>query len=665
MRKEGERATLRVALAGNPNVGKSTLFNSLTGMNVHTGNWAGKTVANASGEIIYSGRKISLIDIPGTYSLIPHSEEERVASEFLINGELDLIVVVLDASSLAQNLNLFLQISLLRKPTILVINLIDEAKRRGITVDCKRLSELLSLDAIPTVAHKRKTLIPLLEKIIEGGRVPKCPLTLTGELYNAYRLIEEKYGEGEAGCRLLSLLSRGEPEYSSFWEYTAPEPDRDTLLDSLATAQRHSAKRIAGEVISSQRDRGIERTKRVDKILTGRVTAFPVMLLFLALIFLLTLVFASYPSELLARLFTTLEGHLVSFFAWLDAPSWLSSPLIFGIYRTLSQVVAVMLPPMLIFFPFFSLLEDSGYLPRVAYNLDKPFAAVGSSGKQSLCMCMGLGCNAVGVVGCRIMNNRCERESAIITNSLMPCNGRLPMLISLLGVFWLLALGRASNALVALGLLVLILLSVGLTFLSTLVLTKTLYHNKGGTFIIELPPYRRPRVLSTVYHALKDKCLSILLRAVIVSIPVGLIVYLFANIYIGDMSVLLWLSGAFDPIGRFFGMDGAILLAFVLAIPANEIVIPTLIMIYSSSVALPSEVGLEYMRELFLMNGWTAITAICTGVFALLHFPCSTTLITIYKETKSKRATLISFLLPTVLGLTLAMLISLISKIFI
>lgn len=684
-----------VALAGNPNVGKSTLFNSLTGMRVHTGNWAGKTVGLESSRV--RGEEIDVVDIPGTYSLYSHSEEERIARDHIIFGGAEVTVVVCDACALRQNLNLVLQVIESGARVVVAVNLMDEAKRRGIKVDTEVLSHELGVRVVGTVAHKRKSLDSLVDMLKSVAGAPPCeeycPQVRYPELieavvsdvagalapfveskgrrrFIALRLIDS---DEELKDELLGSLGPGRAEACEIERVISDARGRlfsvgigeDEYRDYIASSLIGRADEIYSLAVSTSDDEIGGLTRRFDKILTGRVCAYPIMLILLALIFFITLSLANYPSAWLSSLFSWAAAWLRSFFDQIGFSEWLIGLIVDGVFGTLAKVVAVMLPPMAIFFPLFSLLEDSGYLPRIAYNLDRPFSCCGACGKQALTMCMGFGCNAVGIVGCRIIDSKRERRLAIVTNSLVPCNGRLPMLLSIICVFCLFFGGAPSSIASSLLLSLLIVLSVFVTFVATAFLSRTLMRGERSSFTIELPPYRKPRILSTLYHSLTEKCASVLLRAITVAAPMGLVIWLLANILVEGQSVLSLLSTALDPVGRFFGMDGAILLAFILGIPANEIVIPILLLIYTETGSLGAEaVGTE-LTALLIRNGWTPITAACTALFALFHWPCSTSIITIYKETKSPTDTLIAVALPTLVGLILCFIVSTVGNLII
>ncbi len=668
---------ITITLAGNPNVGKTTVFNALTGMNQHTGNWAGKTVETAVGYCKKNNKSYTIVDIPGTYSLMAHSAEEEVARNFLCFGGSDITVVVCDATNLERNMNLVLQTLEICKNVILCVNFLDEAKEINIRIDLKKLSARLGIPIIGISARKKKNLRNLLDEIDNFAPSSHYEVRYPETIEKIISIVEPFVPECGINPRWLALrlLDRDmtlENEISNIF-------GKDFLSSSELTLALSKAKKILDDnsvtedILSDEITKTlIETSKKIcdsavtkgetykkshqkaDKIITGKITAYPVMLALLAFIFWLTVSAANYPSKLLSDLLFSFQDKLSLFFININAPQWLHDALVMGVYRVLAWVVSVMLPPMAIFFPLFALLENSGFLPRIAYNLDKPFILCNACGKQALTMCMGFGCNAVGITGCRIIDSPRERLLAILTNSLVPCNGRFPSLITVITLFFIgTSSGLFSSVKTALILTAIIALSISVTFLATKFLSETILKGEPSSFTLELPPYRKPEIIKTVIRSLFDKTLAVLLRAIAVAAPAGFFIWLFANFNIGGASIISYISDFLNPFARLMGLDGAILTAFILGLPANETVIPIMLMIYCETGTLPdisSNIGV-----ILTENGWTVTTATCFILFSLMHFPCSTSLLTIKKETGSIKHTLLAAILPTVMGIIACM----------
>ncbi len=681
-KNEPQKDAFVVALAGNPNVGKSTVFNALTGMHQHTGNWPGKTVSNAFGSYTYQNKAYTLVDLPGTYSLSAHSEEEKHADDFLFSLESDAVAVVCDATCLLRNLHLVLQIAELTPNTVVCVNLMDEAKHKGLSLDLDLLSKRLSLPVIPMAARSKKGLSELKDTLAHLAKAPNPSATripypeviehAVGILENALESLPDLplspralalqmlKNAKEAEKTLLSFsgvaLAEAENVQKALLEVEtalnkagiSKEQLREDMGEALVRAAESFMKGIVTEAPTKKKD--FSRT--ADRIFMSKTVGIPVMLLLLLLVFWITIVGANYPSEMLSNLLFGMEEKLLAFFTYCGVSPWLRELLVFGLWRVLSWVVAVMLPPMAIFFPMFTLLEDLGYLPRVAFNLDHQFRKAGTCGKQSLTMCMGFGCNAVGVTGCRIIDSPRERLIAVLTNSLVPCNGRFPILISIITMFFLGASSGFSASLASSVLLTLtIVFSVLVTQLVSKILSKTILKGIPSSFTLELPPYRKPQIGKVIVRSIFDRTLFVLGRAVAVAAPAGILIWLLSNLSYGGETLLAHCAAFLDPFAHWLGLDGVILLAFILGLPANEIVFPIIIMAYLSAGSLLEFDSLTQLHALLIGNGWTIETAICVMLFALMHWPCSTTLLTIQKETKSFKWTALSFLIPTVCGL--------------
>lgn len=679
-----------IALAGNPNVGKSTVFNCLTGLNQHTGNWPGKTVTNALGKYTHKDSSFIMVDIPGTYSLMANSPEEEIARDFVCFGGPDAAVVVADATCLERNLNLVLQTLEITDKVVVCVNLVDEAKRKKIRIDFKHLSELLGVPVIPTNARDGKGLDRLMDSVYEtaNDRIAAKPVQIKYDaaIEQAVNLISPKITglvEGKINVRwaALKLLDADPPLMGSLNKFLGCNLQEDAgLSEQLAEARKYlsdngigadqlrdrivsslvtAAEDISRNTVTFENEKYNQTDRKIDRILTSRIFGIPIMIAMLAGIFWLTIAGANIPSAMLSNLLFGIEAKLTEFFAWAGLAPWLHGILVLGVYRTLAWVISVMLPPMAIFFPLFTLLEDLGYLPRVAFNLDNFFKKACAHGKQALTMCMGFGCNAAGIVGCRIIDSPRERLIAIITNVFVPCNGRFPTLITVGTIFIGGTIGGAFRSVAStLALTATVLIGIFMTLLVSKLLSKTILKGLPSSFTLELPPYRKPQIGRIIVRSILDRTLFVLGRAVAVAAPAGLIIWLMANVSVGGSSLLTYAAGFLDPFARLIGLDGYILMAFILGLPANEIVIPILIMSYISSGAILELDSLEALRQLLISHGWTWLTGVCVMLFSLMHFPCGTTLWTIKKETLSLKWTLASFAIPTAAGIAVCFIVA-------
>ncbi|QAT60857.1 ferrous iron transport protein B [Acidilutibacter cellobiosedens] len=679
-----------IALAGNPNVGKSTVFNSLTGMNQHTGNWPGKTVANAQGKYRYKDTNFILVDIPGTYSLMANSEEEEIARDFICFGDPDAVVVVADATCLERNLNLVLQAMEISRRVVLCVNLLDEAEKKKIRIDIGTLSQKLRIPVVGTSARNGKGLESLMDAVKavtrDGLQTEPLKITYGKEIEQVISILQpavEQALDGKLNGRWVSLkLLDGDKsllesmqnylgkdllsdeavaarllEATKFLEQS--EIPGNSFRDRVVTRIIDLCENISRETVVYEKEEYFERDRKIDKILTSKATGIPIMILMLLGIFWITIVGANVPSALIADGLFWVQDRLMEFFHWISAPEWVTGLLVEGVYRTLAWVVSVMLPPMAIFFPLFTLLEDLGYLPRVAFNLDNFFRKAGAHGKQSLTMCMGFGCNACGVIGCRIIDSPRERLIAILTNNFVPCNGRFPTLIAVITMFFAAAVaGPFQSAVSAVTLTAVIIFGVFMTMLISKLLSKTILKGMPSSFNLELPPYRRPQIGRVIVRSIFDRTLFVLRRAVVVAAPAGLLIWLLANLHVGGMSLLAQCAGFLDPFARLLGLDGYILMAFILGFPANEIVVPIIIMSYMATGTLTDYQNLAQLHALFVAHGWTWLTAMCVMLFSLLHWPCGTTCLTIQKETQSAKWTVLGFAIPTVTGIIVCFLVA-------
>ena len=705
-----------IALAGNPNVGKSTVFNALTGLRQHTGNWPGKTIVRAEGAFAHRNKRIKLVDLPGTYSLQAGSVDEEVAREFILFGRPDVTVVVVDATRLERNLNLALQILDITNRVIVYLNLTDEARRHGIGTDPKRLEQQLGVPVITGVARSNIGINELLDAAhdVATGSIQTTPYRIARHdqsveqaVASLTTVVEETF-PGLPSSRWVSqrLLTADDAvidavrsgELGRIGDDTitgnAAEISEDKRSKVLSQAQRlrwelpddfqdkmtERTFHAAEQITATSQVRGLKKTSvdidwALDRLLTNRWVGFPVMLLILAAVFWATIEGANVPSAMLASLLIdTMHPLLRTFGESTGLPWWANGFLFDGVYLATAWVVAVMLPPMAIFFPLFTLLEDFGYLPRVAFNLDSLFRRAGAHGKQALTMCMGFGCNAAGVVATRIIDSPRERLIAILTNNFSLCNGRWPTQILIATIFiGALAPAHLAGLASASAVVGIALLGVATMFFSSWLLSQTVLRGQATSFSLELPPYRPPRVLQTLYTSLIDRTLIVLWRAVIFAVPAGAVIWLSSNVTIGTLSIAEHAVAGLNPLGMFLGLNGVILVAYIVAIPANEIVIPTILMLTVLTDQLTGGAGTGIMFELesatatsdlLRGSGWTLLTGVNLMLFSLLHNPCSTTIYTIFRETRSARWTTLAAVLPLAMGFTVCFVVAQMWRLF-
>ncbi|MBO5020381.1 MAG: ferrous iron transport protein B [Clostridia bacterium] len=680
IKKKNEKDKI-IAVAGNPNVGKSTIFNALTGMHQHTGNWPGKTVSNAQGYFETEKNSYVLVDIPGTYSLLAHSPEEEVARNFICFENPDAVLVVCDATCLERNLNLVLQILETGQKVIVCVNLLDEAKRKGIEINLGLLSQKLGTTVVGTIARNKKSLKAVKNALDEISADNSAHTVRYPDIIeHAIGIVEPEIKRitGEAPLSRWLSIQLLEPDEALLKEIemrfgnviTTDEKLNKALTearnflykegvrkgkikDMITSAIITDAEKICKQAVTVNPIGYRNTDRKIDKVLTSKLTGYPVMILLLAIVFWITITGANFVSEILSGLFNTLENGLSNLLTRISTPDTLKRLITEGIFRVPAWVVSVMLPPMAIFFPLFTLLEDIGYLPRIAFNLDKPFKRCHGCGKQALTMCMGFGCNAAGVVGCRIIDSKRERMLGIITNSLVPCNGRFPAIIAIISMFFIPLGIWGADIISSLILTLVILLGVFMTFVSTKILSRTVLKGMPSSYALEMPPYRKPQIRQILIRSVLDRTLFVLGRSVTVAIPAGVVIWLMANITLSDKTILSHCAAILEPFGHLLGLDGIILTAFILGFPANEIVVPIILMAYLSNGSLIDISSLSAMKDILIANGWNTLTAINTIIFFLFHWPCSTTLLTIKKETGSVKWTLFSALFPTTIGIIL------------
>ena len=674
-----------VCLVGNPNTGKSSVFNTLTGLHQHTGNWSGKTVVNAYGEYKHKDKDYGIIDLPGVYSIFSYSQEEEVSREFICFGHYDVLVVVCDMTCIERNLNIFFQVLEMNTKIILCLNLYDEARDKNINVNVENLEKNFGIPIVVTSVKENLGIDELKDKIcdvIEGKYEFNVQNLNYGEdieenvskIESELCFLENFKNKRWLALRILdsdddffdfmkNYLTNEENEKLHYLRKKFSNINNNEIREHIVEKIYEKCRNIKKNYVSQKGDKHL-KDRKIDDIVTSKKYGIPIMLGVLSIILFITISLSNVPSTILSNMFNFLELKLSDLLNYLKFPVFLHDMLVYGLFRVTGWVISVMLPPMAIFFPMFTFLEDLGYLPRVAFNMDHLFKKSGCHGKQCLTMCMGFGCNCAGIIGTRIIESKRERLIAIITNNFVPCNGRFPTIIVLSSIFFSVTTSGLFNSIItALIVTIIIIIGVCVTLLISHILSKTLLKGEPSSFTLELPPYRKPKLKTILYTSLIDRTIFVLGRAVMVAAPFGIVIWILANIFINDVSIINYIIQFLNPIGKLIGLDGSILSAFILGIPANEIVMPILLMSYLSTGTLVDFDTVNSLGMILRDNGWTIITAINTMLFSLLHFPCSTALWTIKKETGSNKWTILSFLIPTCVAFIVCFFVNIILRI--
>ena len=665
-----DRKRLVVAMAGNPNTGKSTVFNALTGSRQHVGNWPGKTIERAEGVFFHENWEINLVDLPGTYSLAAQSPEEIIARDYIISGDPSVVINVVDATSLERNLNLTLQLLELTDRVVVALNLMDEVRRQGCEIDVEALEVALGVPVISTVATEGEGLPQLKEALVEvaEGYRQTHPasvdygLTVEGYVKSletdlaklgingrshwiALRLLEddpeviEGFKSGRlSACTLSEDAPLASPESLQALVRRAAYLREATHPDARVEIVRRRfefSHNVVQRTFRRKRPAEQSLTERIDQIITHRVWSWPIMLAILVVVLWITIKGANVPSEILGTAFGWLAKGVRDFLGGLHAPWWVIGSLVDGLIVGTGTVVAVMLPPMFIFFTAFSLLEDIGFIPRVAFNMDRLMRAVGSQGKHTMVAMMSFGCNVTGVLSCRIIENTKDRIVAIITSPLILCNGRFGAGLALIILFF----GDCALSVT----LAYLAVSVGAMLLATWVLNRLFFRREPGGFVMELPPYRKPKWGQVIRRSLVHQVGHTMGRAVMIAAPAMLIIWFLGNFppdssfeqtAVGHMVSML------APLGRPFGLTGEMLTALVFTLPAKEIVVSSLAMTYGLQTTLAdSQTILGY-----LVRTWTPLVAFSFLTFYMLYLPCLVTIWATWKETRSLKWLLLSLL---------------------